>query len=304
MGDPMLKFLISALIAGLALGQAAVAADLTSVTNDLDALLQKHVRASGGVNYQGLAADKAAVDAILSGYDKLNLQGASPNARLAALINLYNIGMMANLLRYAASDNISIASPRFLALKINDISVPGGNIWNGDYKLKLSGTPLTLDEIEHGLIRGQAAAPEALAAIKLPKLDPRIHAAVNCAAVSCPRVRERAYREDSVDAMLSENMRAYVSSEEHFAKVDDDTLKANKIVLWYYSDFDQHGKALGLKGAGDYLASFLAPQTKDKDWKTKHLQGNFNDRSQVSLKISSAFDFFYDWRVNDQRNKP
>lgn len=69
----------------------------------------------------------------------------------------------------------------------------------------MAGQPLSLDDIEHGLLRGDRASPNPLRwgfwsrrhflsatdprrAWAVP-LDPRIHFALNCGALSCPAVR-------------------------------------------------------------------------------------------------------------------
>lgn len=288
----------AALVAAGVWTSSAGALDLAAATAAWGALLGKYVKASGGVDYVGLAKDQPALDAVLAPYATLDLTSASDAAKKAALINLYNAGMMHNLLRHAREEKLDAGSGKFLALEVIGIAVPGGNIWNGSYTLKLGGVDVTLDDIEHGLIRGVAKVDPKLKGLRLQKLDARIHAAVNCAALSCPRVREAPYTEANVDRMLDENMREFVSTEAQFSKEDDDTLRANKIVSWYYDDFEAQG------GAGNFLAGFLTDQAKDKAWKAKHLKENLNDRNATMLKLSSAFSFHYDWRVNDVRNKP
>ncbi len=257
---------------------------------------------SGGVNYIGMDQDQVELDAFVKGHADLDVKSMDDKARKAAYINLYNATMVANLLRYVRDNKIDVKSKVFTDLKINELKVPGGNIWNGDYKVKLAGHDVNLDDIEHNLIRGNAKGD--LAALKVSELDPRIHAAVNCAAISCPRVREVAYRAENVDQMLDENLKEFVSADYQFSKASDSQMKANSIVYWYYDDFDDFGESKAkLGGAGDYLAGFVQPTSKDRDWKVRHLKENFNDRGKVSLKLSSAFTFDYDWRVNDVRNK-
>lgn len=276
----------------LSSGRAFAGEDLTGLTDRWNALLQKHVRMNGGVAYIGMEQDQVELDAFLNGHAALDVKSLGEDEKKAVLINLYNAGMVAHLLRYARDNKLDVKTKVFSDLKINDLKVPGGNIWNGSYKVKLQGFELTLDEIEHGLLRGEATGE--LAALKVKALDPRIHAAVNCAALSCPRLREVAYRGASIDRMLDENMREFVSTEHQFTKVSDGKMRANSIVYWYYGDFPK---------AGDFLAGFLDKDARDAAWKAKHLRENFNDRSKLALKLSSAFDFDYDWRVNDVRNK-
>lgn len=272
------------------------------LTGKWDALLTKYVNTSGGVDYQGFAKDEAELDSFIAAHAALDPVSWDDKAKTALYINLYNAVMIKNLLRHAKENKIDVASAQFTSLKINDIKVPGGNIWNGDYKVKLAGLDVHLDNIEHDLIRGKAGGD--LKKLKVSVLDPRIHAAVNCAARSCPRVREKAYRPANIDEMLTENMKEYMSTEAQFAKLSDSKLKANQIVFWYYEDFEEHGVKVDKNGgAGTWLSQFVTPEAKDADWKIKHLKENFNDRGKISLKLSSAFDFHYNWQVNDVRNK-
>ncbi|MEZ4742564.1 MAG: DUF547 domain-containing protein [Bdellovibrionota bacterium] len=276
-----------------------------SIDPDTDlwqSLLTSYVKSNGGVDYIGFKKSEAKLDRFIQTYAAIKPKAMTENKKKALYINIYNAMMIKNILRYAASKKININSSEFLQLKINDIKIPGGNIWNGEYQINMAGYKVTLDQIEHGLIRGESSGE--LKLLSVVKLDPRIHAAVNCAALSCPRIREIAYTEENVDQLLDENIKAYVSSEEHFHKISDNKLFANSIVFWYYSDFDDFAQnSLKLKGAGSYLASFLKPETKDLAWKKKHLVTNFDDRNKISLRLSSAFEFDYNWKINDIRNK-
>lgn len=287
----------AAIVAGAIASASAADDKIAEAHTAWSKVLAQYVLSHGGVNYTGLAKDSTSLQTALTAYADVDLRGASDTAKKAALINLYNAGMMHNLLRYARESQINVQTPQFLQLEINKLSVSGGNLWNSRYTVKLGGFDLTLDEIEHGLIRGASKVDDKLLGLKVNKLDPRIHVAVNCAALSCPRVRERPYTESTLDAMLDENMREFVSSETHFSKRSDRLMRANKIVSWYYEDFDTPD------GAGNFLARFLSDQTKDREWKRRHFQENLNHRNSWLLKVSRAFDFYYDWRVNDERNK-
>jgi hypothetical protein len=269
---------------------------------DWDALLRKHVKPSGGVDYPGFKSDETKLKLFIDSYqDADHLLKAEPKIKLAAYINLYNATMIFNLLRYAKEKKIPISSPEFLKLKINDIKVSGGNIWNGDYKVAIGKFPVNLDEIEHGLIRREESGD--YDAFRIKKLDPRIHSAVNCAAKSCPRVREKAYTRTNIDQMLDENMKEYLSDNRQFQKIAEKKMQANSIVYWYYGDFDDYAQeVLKLPGAGDYLAQFVKRDATNAKWKVKHLKDHFNDRSKFTLKLASEFSFAYDWQVNDIRN--
>ncbi|MDE3268773.1 MAG: DUF547 domain-containing protein, partial [Pseudomonadota bacterium] len=203
--------------------------------------------------------------------------------------NLYNAFMIAAILRYSEEKKIAITDTQaFLNLRINKLRVKGGNIWSGSYKINLAGQDLNLDDIEHGLLRRQ---DKRLTALAVKTLDPRIHMAVNCAAMSCPRLRLRAYFAHNLEQMLDENMREFVNAgKQLFFK--GEVLQLNKILYWYYHDFDNDQRR-----AGDYLANYLADRTTSKT-----LQQVLNKRSKIALRFDRKLSFFYDWKINDRRN--
>ena len=265
-----------------------------------EVLLKKHVKSSGAVSYQGFEKDLPALKAWVEEHAKLPAAGFSDQTKKAVYINLYNGVMVYHILRWARENKISVSSDDFRKQQVDQIKIPGGNIWKGDYRVNLAGTMVHLDDIEHGLIRADTGKVPKELEVKF--LDPRIHAAVNCAALSCPPLLPVAYTPGNIDRLLDENMRKYVSSNVHFRKKDETTMRANSIVLWYYADFDDYAQRIKMKGAGEYLVRFLQPNAKDRAWKVKHFNENFNDRNKIPLRFSKAFDFQYNWLINDARN--
>ena len=79
----------------------------------------------------------------------------------------------------------------------------------------------SLNQIEHGLLRSNARPPYSPRRLLAgddprlgaapPKLDPRIHFALNCGATSCPLVRP--YDPAGVDEQLEAATRAYITQE-------------------------------------------------------------------------------------------
>ncbi|RDV36991.1 DUF547 domain-containing protein [Bradymonadaceae bacterium TMQ3] len=173
----------------------------------LDALLSEHVNAEAGhVDYQGIREERADLDAYLSALARADATALNEDEQLAMLINAYN----ACTLRLIV-DNLPIDS-------IRDINDP----W-GEPRCEVAGYMLSLDAIEHGLIRPLYE-------------DPRIHFAVNCAARSCPHLAESAYTGAEIDAQLDARTRATLSDTK-FARIEGDTLYLTKIMDWYGGDF-------------------------------------------------------------------
>jgi hypothetical protein len=109
--------------------------------------------------------------------------------------------------------------------------------------LRVAGRPISLDAIEHGLLRrsrwrlslGFVANPLPSSferANRVDRLDPRIHFALNCAAASCPPIAS--YQPEDIDAQLGLATRSYLASE---VVVATNHILLPRIFLWFAGDF-------------------------------------------------------------------
>jgi hypothetical protein len=97
---------------------------------------------------------------------------------------------------------------------------------------------LTLNEIEHGVLRGNRAvllsAPftqnDPRRRLILP-LESRIHFALNCGAISCPPVR--AYRAEQLETQLELATRSYLQS----VRLENGVVILPRLLHWYAKDF-------------------------------------------------------------------
>ena len=221
----------------------------------LDTLLSTHVNAEAGhVDYTGLRDDRAELDAYLSALAEADATTLNEDDQLAMLINAYN----ACTLRLIV-DNLPVES-------IRDISDP----W-GEPRCEVAGYLLSLDEIEHGLIRPLYE-------------DPRIHFAVNCAARSCPHLAEHAYTGAEVDAQLDARTRASLSDPK-FARIEGDTLYLTKIMDWYGSDFTDPAYQGSTTELVDYVEIYTSEAIRAR------LQND--DAPKVDIVFMD-----YDWALN------
>ena len=170
--------------------------------------------------------DHAAVDAAVVALAALPADGipAGEQARRAFWINAYNL-----LSRHA---NRGRDSARLLDV----LEVFRTRYW-------IAGLPLTLDEIEHGLLRDGRAPPgmpwarmgrgDPRRRFAVP-LDPQIHFALNCGASSCPPVR--VFRGEALGAQLDLSEQAFLAAE---SAIDEaaGVLETSRIVAWYAADF-------------------------------------------------------------------
>ena len=154
------------------------------------------------VALSALLLDDPAGNEQLAGVDPVAITGQ--HARVAFWLNVYNALLRAELAERPRAGSLLRHRRLF-----------GTAAWQvGDHRL-------TLDEIEHGLLRGNARPPYRLRplmrgadprlAAAPPEADPRVHFALNCGARSCPLVRP--YDAAGLDEALETATRDYLRRE-------------------------------------------------------------------------------------------
>jgi Protein of unknown function, DUF547 len=224
-----------------------------------DALLKRHVVVLPGahesrVDYAGMARDRAALKGYLgalSGVKAAQFEGWPKDERKAFLLNAYNAFTVEKILT------------RWPDIRsIWDFGRIFGNPFKDEF-FSLLGKPMSLDGIEHGMLRSKGAYD-----------DPRVHFAVNCASIGCPMLREEAYAAARLDAQLDEQARRFLSDRTR-NRFRDGALEASKIFDWFKEDFEpratffaRHAQALGYPG-GEVPIRFL-----DYDWSLNDLRSS------------------------------
>lgn len=191
--------------------------DARPVTHELwDSLVSEHVTESGLVDYKGFIADSNRLNQYLDllSRNHPNDEHWSRDERLAYWINAYN------------AFTVKLIVDHYPVGSIKDIKngIPFVNtVWDIKF-IQIEGREYDLNNIEHGIIR--------------PKFDePRIHMAVNCAAISCPKLQNEAYTAEKLNAQLDRASREFLSNENKNV-IASDQLKLSKIFSWYRGDFD------------------------------------------------------------------
>jgi len=176
----------------------------------LDTVLAAHVRADG-VDYAGLRAQSMPTLArYLGAMARVDAAALTRRERDAYEINLYN----ATMLR-AVCDRLapgwSPAAEDFAVFKAPLV--------------RLKGRTVSLDQLEKDMI--------------LPRMrDPRVHAALNCAARSCPPLDPRAYRAATLDSVLDANMTRFVRDRRYnMADAATRRMRLSRLFDWYAADF-------------------------------------------------------------------
>lgn len=193
-------------------------------------LLRAHVRGDR-VAYRALKDHRAALDAVVRGFgaaSEPDVQGWSRPRQIAFWINAYNVFTLR-----AIVDHYPIAGSWFSLSPRNSIRQIDG-VWTA-LRWRVAGRDLTLDDIEHRILRPVYR-------------EPLVHFAVNCASVGCPPLALEPYRADELDAQLEAAATRYLSSPQGLV-VQGDALSVSSILKWYGEDFVERYAGRG-PGAG------------------------------------------------------
>lgn len=252
----------------------------------LTALLEDVVSADGLVDYGRLAGARADdFAAVLAAVEQFDAAALTTDAeKLAFFLNAYNVRMLKNILDAPEVENIE-TDDRFGAF----FRTP----------FRVAGFDMTLNQIENGILRLQDSVdgqplPEGLRALRPSALDPRLHVGLNCAAVSCPRLRREAFTPERVDEQLDAALSDF-ADDDRFATVDGSTITLTTLLDWFGEDFDASGQPVG-----DFFLAAMSPSRPGYATLRPILEG----RDAVALRTyvlgTPGVSFVYDWTVNRQ----
>jgi hypothetical protein len=216
------------------------------------------------VDYQGMADQRSVLTAYLTELAEVpqsRFDSWAKDDQLAFLINAYNAWTV---------ELILTGYPGIQSIK------ELGSLFRSPWKkqfIPLFGETLSLDEIEHGLIRDSGRYAE-----------PRIHFAVNCASIGCPALSNRAYRGDILEEQLQQATVLFLSDSQR-NRYRDGKLQISSIFKWYREDFEQ-----GWRGA-ENLPQFLALYAESLG--VAEREGDLRAQGTVSIEFLD-----YDWKLN------
>ena len=192
-----------------------------------DEFLKKYVTTdSAGLNrlpYAAIAAeDKIALDTYIHSLEALSISSYNRNEQRAYWANLYN----------AVTVKVVIeAQP---VASILDIKLSSGFFSKGPWKkkqLKIEGQEVSLDDIEHRILRPIWN-------------DPLTHYAVNCASVGCPNLQDYAFTAENMEKNLTRAAFDFINSHRGVQINADGELIVSSIYSWFKADFGKNDKAV------------------------------------------------------------
>lgn len=192
-----------------------LAAPLHAQTAEWTRILAAYTDPARGVDYKAMKAREARnVQAIRQQLARVDVAKLDRKSQLAHWINVYNVNTVATILEHYPVKSIRDISTDPI-IRLNVFKKP---------RVPVGSELLSLDEIENVKIREGFQ-------------DARIHFAINCAAKSCPPLRQEAYSGATLDAQLDEQTRAFLARARFVRDGDELTIHVTKIMDWFSDDF-------------------------------------------------------------------
>ena len=210
-------------------------------------LLPSYVK-DGVVDYTGFKVQEVRLAAYLDQLAGIDPDKLAEKERFAFYTNAYNAWTIKLMLdHYPGIDSIKDT----------------GSLWQSPWKKKIvriNGELLTLDNIEHDILRPEFR-------------DPRVHFAINCAAKSCPPLYNIPFNGRDLDRQLDHTMRSFINDPASY-RVDGHTLYVSRIFKWFGEEFNDDPIGFFEKYAeGDLLALL---KEKSGKMRVKYLDYNWS----------------------------
>lgn len=236
------------------------AAEFDQTHAALDRVLKARVK-NERVNYVGLKKDSRDLDAWLKSagaVTEAEFNRWTQPQQLAFLINLYNAATLKLIV-----DHYPVKS-------IKDI----GNVFKGPWKqevVPLLGKTVTLDYLEHGVLRKKYT-------------EPRVHFAIVCAAKGCPPLRAEAFVPDKLNEQLDDQGRVFLGTKEkNRFDATARVLYLSPIFKWFSEDFEKKSSSVV-----KFVTPFFPPEVQKQIQSAKSLDVRYTD---------------YDWSLNEQSTR-
>jgi hypothetical protein len=218
-------------------------------------VLAGFVNDRGEVDFRALSRDRGELDAFLDHVARVSPRSAPESfphreARLAYYINAYNALAMSNVIDSGFPQRLDWwRRIRFFGVK----------------RFTVGGERMSLHALENDVIR--------------PLGDERVHFALNCMVVSCPRLPREIFTPERLDRQLEGEARRFFAEARNLQVLPDEKRVRVSAILEFY--------------AGDFLA------------RSPTLASYISAYAARSVPEEYAIEFIeYDWTVNDQRRAP
>jgi hypothetical protein len=226
-------------------------------------VLAAHVK-DDTFDYKALKKDHARLDEYLAALEAVKADDFAKwtkNERFAFWINAYNAYTVKRVV-----DGYPIAS-------IKDLGDEKVSVWDrelvplGALAPDLKKSKLTLNDIENKILRPVFK-------------DARVHAAINCASVGCPPIRNEAFTAETLDKQLDDSVKRWLADPtRNRFDPKKQTIEVCQVFDWFKDDF--------VRDAGSVTA-WIAKYAPDQAW--------LADAKKVDVKFVE-----YSWKLNEKK---
>lgn len=193
--------------------------------------------------------DSARLAVYINSFADADIDALDDNAQFAAYANAYNALTIQHIIQ------------RYPVKSIRSGSLTGP--WKR-VKMVINGKDVSLDAIEHDILRAQYE-------------DPRVHYAVNCASYGCPNLQIKAWAAETLDADLDAAARDFINHPRAVRVHKRGGLHVSSIYVWFKEDFGGNNQ-----GVINHLLEYAEPEL------AAAIRANPQIRSDT-----------YDWSLND-----
>jgi len=229
---------------------------LDEFTRRWSAQLRKYVDSNGHVSYRKWKdSDLLELDKLVGLLAHLDVGTLNDKEAMCFYINLYNFLTVRAILEFYPLKSIK-----------DYVSPIGFNIWKNVF-IKLHNREISLDQIEHEILRKMG--------------EPRIHFAIVCASIGCPKMHNEAFTPERLEEQLVMQARHFFDQEQNLEfDLEKNELQLSSIIKWFSGDFGRDEIAML-----ETLDGYLSPELKAK------LKQPLSDFESVSY-------LDYDWNLN------
>lgn len=208
-------------IFGLFVGLSAYGAEFDHSHKEWGWILSNYQATDGKVYYAKLKADLVNGKANrftsyltqLEGVTEQQYSGWKESERLAFLVNAYN------------ALTVKLIVDKYPVKSIRKIGGMFSSPWKKSFFSLIGGKIKTLDAIEHEYLRKQFNFPQ-------------VHAAINCASISCPKLQREPFTGDKITLQLESAFREFLTdpSRNRYDPANG-KLYLSEIFKWFGDDF-------------------------------------------------------------------
>ncbi len=246
-----------------------------------NSLLNRYVK-NARVNYEGFINSRAKFETFLrtlGSVDKDVFESWTEEQRLAFWINAYNAFTIKAIIDHYPIKRSFTLVGIFYAPSDSILQIKG--VWT-KLQFRALGNMVTLDEIEHQILRKKFN-------------EPRIHMAINCASISCPDLRNEAYTPEKLEEQLADASINFINNPDKGVYVNEQSgkVKLSKIFKWFGDDF------INNYGSKKLFNNYSLKENAVLNFTSEYIESEEVKEYLMNNKLKIGY-LGYDWHLNEQ----